>query len=420
MPMNNVKHKTNEKRMSLESKREYMDTMRKEYRKASKKQKSKILDEYCKRSKEDRKYAIKKFNRKIKIKDPRQRKKRACKYKGDVIATLVELWDIFDNPCGQRLKPMLEDETERLRKLGEIVCSQEVLKQLQTMSSSTIDRKLKHEKQVRSFNLKHKKRRKETLLSLVPTKTATDLDKSSPGTVQMDCVEHCGVSTRGEYVFSLATVDIYSGWWEAEAVMGAGQRRALAGMRNCKERFPVDWREVHPDNGSNILNWHVYEFTRQEGVVLSRSRPYKKNDNCYIEQKNSTHVRRQFGYLRFDTQEELDLINDLYRNELRLYKNYFQPVMKLLEKVKVKGKSHRKYDKAKTPYKRLLESGKLSADAEEKLQREYESLNPAELKRKIDEKLRKLYKLYKAKTKSKTSKSEENDFVALVSNYMIQ
>ena len=348
MLMVNLKHK-NKRLMSLQSKKEYLEVMRKEYLKASKKQKGKILNEYCKRTGENRKYAIKKFNYKVKLKQPQQRKKRPCKYKGDVVALLVELWDIFDNPCGQRLKPLIEDELDRLINFGEIKCSTSLAKQLKAISSATIDRKLKHEKQVRKFNLKRKKGRKDSLLSLVPTKTSYEIDRKTPGVVQMDCVEHCGVSVVGEYINSLATVDIYSGWWEAEAVMGSGQRRALEGMRRCKKRHPANWIEIHPDNGKNILNWHVFEFAKQEGLSLSRSRPYKKNDNCFVEQKHSTHIRKQFGYLRFDTQEELDIINDLYRNELRLYKNYFQPVMKLVEKVKVKGKSHRKYDKAKTP-----------------------------------------------------------------------
>ena len=118
----------------------------------------------------------------------------------------------------------------------------------------------------------------------------------------------------------------------------------MIAIDNARKRSPVAWREMHPDNGTNLLNWHVYRYAEKEKLEYSRSRPYKKNDNCFVEQKNSTHVRRQFGYLRYDTQEEIDIMNDLYRNKLRLFKNFFQPVMKLKEKVRIKGKIHRKYD----------------------------------------------------------------------------
>ena len=239
MLMIKLKHK-NKRFMSLQSKKEYLEVMRKEYLKATKKQKSKILDEYCKRTGENRKYAIKKFNYKIKLKQAQQRKKRPCKYKGDVVALLVELWDIFDNPCGQRLKPLIDEELDSLISFGEIKCSDFLADQVKSISSATIDRKLRHEKQVRKFKLKRAKTRKDNLLSLVPTKTSYEIDRKTPGIVQMDCVEHCGISVAGEYVNSLATVDIYSGRWEAEAVMGLGQKRALEGMKMCKKRHPVE------------------------------------------------------------------------------------------------------------------------------------------------------------------------------------
>jgi hypothetical protein len=406
--------------MDTESKRQYMETIREEYLRANKKKKGEILDEYCERTGEERKYAIKKFRYKVTIKKPEERKKRSQEYKSSTIATLVELWNIFDHPCGQRLKPLLEDETQKLRALKEITCTDEIVAQLQKISSATIDRRLTHEKEVLALNLKYKKKRDMTLLSQVPMKTAADLDKDKPGTVQVDCVEHCGVSVAGEYVHSLTTVDMLFGWWEGEGIMGQGQERALIGIKNCQKRTPVCWREIHPDNGGNILNWHVYKFAENESIELSRSRPYKKNDNCYVEQKNSTHVRRQFGYLRFDTKEEMEIMNDLYRNELRLYKNFFQPVMKLTEKTRVKGKSHRKYDKAQTPYRRIIACDKVSKEVKETLTAEYETLNPAELKRHIDVKVRKLYTIYQDKKSSKKVETKEKLSVAMVSNYMIQ
>ena len=304
---------------------------------------------------------------------------------------MVKVWEIFDRPCGQRLKPSLETEVDKLRRWGEIQCCDEIVEKLKSISPPTIDRKLRHEKEVLKFNLRHGKKKQSSLLSEVPVKTSMEMNRRTPGEIQIDCVEHGGSSVAGDYVNSLATTDICFGWWEAEALMGKGQERAFTGIKNCRERFPFKWEEMHPDNGDNILNWLIYKYAQEENMKLSRSRAYHKNDNCLVEQKNSTHVRKPLGYLRFDTEEELEIINDLFRNELRLFKNFFQPVIKLLDKTKIKGRSHRKYDRPKTPYHRIMESEQVDDQTKEELKKIYNSLNPAELKRGIDEKVKKLY-----------------------------
>jgi len=406
--------------MDTNSKQQYMKTLREEYLRANKKGKTVILNEYCKRTREDRKYAIKKFRYKVKIKGKEGRKHRPNKYTGRDITALVDMWKIFDHPCGQRLKTILEDETDKLRRLGEIVCSDDTAIKLKTISSATIDRRLTHEKEILLLNFKYLKKRDMTLLSLVPTKTSVELDRQRSGNIQVDCVEHCGMSASGEYVNSLTTVDILSGWWEGEALMGKGQERALIGIQRCRERFPTEWREIHPDNGTNILNWHIYKYTQDTKLALSRSRAYKKNDNCFVEQKNSTHVRKSFGYLRFDSMEEQEIMNDLYRSELRLFKNFFQPVMKLEKKVRVKGKIHRKYDVPKTPYKRVMESSQVSVDVKEKLKEVYDELNPAELKRQIDVKVKRLYKVYSKKNGTKIIGADKKLTASMVSYYMIK
>ena len=201
--------------------------------------------------------------------------------------------------------------------------------------------------------------------------------------------------------------------------MGKGQKRALHGIKNCRKRFPLAWQEIHPDNGSNILNWHIYKYAKNEGIELSRSRAYHKNDNCFVEQKNSTHIRKPLGYLRFDTEEEQEIINDLYHNELRLFKNFFQPLMKLCEKTRIKGKRHRKYDKPKTPYHRIIESNLVDSLIKKELKEVYNNLNPAELKRGIDRKVKKLYEVYKKKKGSSELEANLNLSPSMVSYYMI-
>lgn len=380
--------------MDSNAKQQYMDTMRAAYRNANKKEKGVLLDEYCARVPESRKYVIKKFRYLVKIKKPHERKKRGVLYDGHVRAALVDVWNIFDHPCGQRLKPLLLSEVDRLRTLKELTCSDAVALHLKQISSATIDRALHHEKEVLLLKLKYTKKRELTLMSLVPVKTSSDLDRTKPGRVQIDCVEHCGASASGEYVNTLTTVDILFGWWEGDAFMGKSQLRTLAAIDATRKSSPLTWVEAHPDNGSNLLNWHMHAYAEAHQIALSRSRPYQKNDNCFVEQKNSTHVRKEFGYLRYDTLAELTIMQGLYRTELRLYKNFFQPVMKLTQKLRMKGKIHRKYDIPQTPYHRIMASADIDTKTKDALRRVYADLNPAQLKRTIDQKIKLLYAAY--------------------------
>jgi len=385
--------------MDVNARTQYMATLRETYLQAtSKKDKSRILDEYCRNTGQERKYAIKKFRYKAGLKpEGSQRKSRKEYYDGQVKSVLAALWKIFDYPCGARLEPLLKDETKKLRTCGEITCSDETMRKLLKITSSTIDKKLAHEKEVERNKRKYASKRNFLIASMVPTKTSTEQDRTIPGIEQIDCVEHCGMSASGEYVNTLSVADIFSGWWEGEAIMGKGQERALVAIDKARIRSPFAWKELHPDNGGNILNIHVYRYAHEYGMEMSRSRPYKKNDNCFVEQKNSTHVRQVVGYLRYDTMHEQSIMNDLYRNELRLFKNFFQPVMKLASKTRIKGKIHKIQDRAMTPYKRLIGSSVLSEDEKLALTKIYESLNPAELKRAIDAKLILLYKAHQKK-----------------------
>jgi hypothetical protein len=406
--------------MNLTSKQQYMDTLRPRYLKASKKEKGQILDEYCRNTGEDRKYAIKKFREKVKTKTREERKPRSEYYDGEVRAALVVMWRIFDHSCGQRLETSLREETDRLRKLGELVCSDEVANKLKQITSSTIDKKLAHAKEVESTKRRYRPTHNFPLKNEVPAKTAAELDRSRPGVVQIDFVENCGSSVAGEYVNSLSVTDIFSGWWEGDAVMGKGQQRALKAIDRARQRCPFNWTEMHPDNGSNIMNYHIFQYGEDERITLSRSRPYQKNDNCFVEQKNSTHIRQPVGYLRYDTEAERKILSSLYRNELRLYKNFFQPVIKLESKTRVAGKIRKKYDQARTPYARVMESDQISSRQKARWRRRYESLNPAELKRRIERKLALLQKVYDRKKNQRKEVIPELVPAVSVSKLIIQ
>lgn len=398
--------------MDINAKQQYMDTLRERYLRGTKKEKGVILDEFCTNTGQERKYVIKKLRYKVKLKVNRKKKEEV--YDGDVKSVLADIWKIFDYPCGARLKTILRDEVKRLKELKEISCSDIVEEKLRNIGIATIDRKLKHEKEVLKMSAKYSKRN-PLLCHLVPVKTSAEFDRNIIGHTQIDFVESNGSSAMGEFVNNLSVVDVSSGWWEGEAVLGKSQERAVVAIKDVRARAPYSFLGMHPDNGSNILNYLLYDYTQKEGIEFTRSRPYKKNDNCFVEQKNSTHIRHVIGYLRYDTKEEMDIINDLYHNELRLYKNFLLPVMKLKEKVRNKGKIHRKYEESKTPYQRLMESNQLTEERKKELKKIYDGLNPAELKRQIDRKLENLYKAYQKKMGSKSIDTKKKLITTMVS-----
>jgi len=182
--------------------------------------------------------------------------------------------------------------------------------------------------------------------------------------------------------------------------MGRSQEVVFKGLKRVRSRFPFVFKEIHSDNGTEFINWHLFRYTNKEKLGFSRSRPNKKNDNCFVEQKNWTHVKKFVGYLRYDIEEELGMLNELYRSELRVYKNFFQPVIKLISKERLGGRIHRKYGYPQTPYRRIIESDEVEERIKQKLMKVYISLNPAQLKRSIDEKLNRLYMIYKHKNKT--------------------
>jgi hypothetical protein len=291
-------------------------------------------------------------------------------------------------------------EVDRLRAMGVLRISDPVAQKVKSMSSATIDRVLRPVKERWGYERKaNRPHRANLLYKKIPLKL-TDWDTKTVGYVEMDLVCHCGASTGGEYINTLSVMEIASGWWEAEAVMGRGQRRTFEAIAAIRQRSGFEWKGIDCDNDSAFINAHLLRYCTEQGLDFTRSRPNRKNDNAYIEQKNYTHVRKPLGYLRYDTDEELEIINSLYRDELRLFKNFFQPVMKLIQKQRIDGRLKRKYDVPKTPYQRLIESGQLTQDKAQSLRRLYEKLNPAELKNAIDQKLDKLYEIYHDKKKT--------------------
>jgi len=406
--------------MDMHSKNQYLKELQQKYLMSrSRKERSSILDEYCRNTHQNRKYIISKINSSFSFK-PKKAKKRKQIYDGYVKAALAKLWEIFDYPCGQRLAPLLKTEVSRLRQLEEIFIPNEVAKKLTKIAPATIDRKLKHQREVLHLERKRGGPKPSSLLyKRIPIRL-TNWDTSKVGFLEIDLVLHCGSSTHDLYISSLNTVEISSGWWEAEAIMGKGQDPTFEALKRIRKRTPFEWKGIDSDNDPAFINYHLINYCEKEDLEFTRSRPNKKNDNAYIEQKNWTHVRKTVGYFRYDTDEELILMNSLYEKELRLYKNFFSPVMKLIKKERIAGKVKRRYDVPKTPYQRLIESGQISEEKKKELKIIYRSLNPAELKRKIEEKTHRLYRAYEDKKRTRDANPSKKQRPRSVRNYMIQ
>jgi len=408
--------------MDMYSKNQYLKALieKRGYLLKSKKEKSRLLDEYCQTTGQNRDYVIRKIRTGVYLKSNLGKRKRKEYYDGYVREALVKIWRIFDYPCGQRFKPLIQTEIERLKNLGEIDCAKKVVVKLKKISSATIDRKLRHQKEIERIRKKYQKKVHPLLYQKIPVKLSDEWDRNQLGNIQTDLIEHCGQSARGEYINTISNSDISTGWWEGEAIMSRGQIPTQEGLDRARKRFPFSFKEIHSDNGTEYINWHLFRYCQKEKLGFSRSRPNKKNDNCFVEQKNWTHVKKYVGYLRYDSKEEQEILNDLYRNELRLYKNFFQPVIKLVLKERIGGKIHRQYDTPKTPYQRVMESKEVSEGKKQELKRIYESLNPAELKRAIDKKLDLLWKVYQKKNKFSKVEFQKKLKPNSLTFYMIQ
>ena len=367
----------------MNARKQYLEQISKEYSRAEGKGRGRLLDEAEKRTGLNRKYLIRVLNHPHRQR-PRKRRRRRAEYGAAVVTALIEVWDIFEQPCGQRMVAVLRRELDRLRKLGELRCSDPLADQLKQISASTIDRLLGREKRVRQLRRNRNPNVQRLIYQKVPVKVAADWDTREIGNVQVDFVAHCGRSTGGDYIHTISAVDIATNWWEGQAIAVRSQRATKEGLSQMQPRFPFRIRELHPDNDSALVNDLLWDWTQEKRIRLSRSRPYKKNDNAWVEQKNWTHVRKVVGYRRFDTTGELRVLHEIY-NSLRLYKNFCLPTLRLKSKTRVDGRIKRVYDQPRTPYERVMGSRQVDRKTKQELLSIYEALNPAELYRRLTE-----------------------------------
>ena len=368
-----------------QSKREYLLAIWERYQRVGRRFKSKILDEFCAVCGYTRKYAIGLLSRK-----PRRRQ---CKpgprrrYDGQVLEPLKVIWLAAEQMCSKRLKaalplwlPFYEQEH------GPLV--EPVRKKLLQISAASIDRLLKKERARYRGKGLCGTRPGGLLKHQIPIRTDND-DVDRPGFLEADTVAHCGNSLAGDFIWSITFTDIFCQWTENRATWNKGAEGVLGQVKDVEDNLPFELLGFDVDNGSEFLCFHLWRYLldRPRPVPLTRSRPYRKNDQAHVEQKNWTHVRQLLGYQRLEQPELLPLINELYRTWGLLH-NFFCPNLKLLSKTRKGAKTIRKYSPPQTPYQRLLESKHLSQEQKQKLQNRFQQLNPLQLKREIEQKLK--------------------------------
>jgi hypothetical protein len=310
----------------------------------------------------------------------------------DTVEALKVIWRASGGLCSKRLQPFIPELTRVLRAQEELFIREDTAAELSQLSASTIDRMTRRWRQGKRGHGLSLTKPGTHLKNAIPLKTFSEWENSRPGFVQVDLVAHCGDRVEGFYLNTLSAVDVATGWFEPLAVWGRGQERVGAAIHQLRQLLPMPLRGLGSDNGSEFINRGLYEYCGRQGITFTRSRSYKKNDNCHVEQKNWSVIRRQVGYQRYSSQAAYEALGDLYA-VLRLYLNFFQPVLKLMSKTRQGAHIHKVYDEAQTPYSRLLKSGVLTEEKQQVLANIYHELNPVALHEQIAHAQQQLNKL---------------------------
>jgi len=370
---------------------EYFRAVYERYRQASRGSKQVILNEFCVNTGYNRKYAIRLFNGP----PPGRQAERGVRRRGNsygqqVLSVLAAVWEAAGCPWSVRLKALLPLWMPWIRQRFKL--SGLVEEQLLGISARQMDRRLwAKKKQIKRRIYGHTKPG-QLLKHHIPIKTDR-WDVKKPGFAEVDLVSHSGNSAAGEFAHTLNVTDIHSGWTESQAILGRSQVAVRVALDQIQQALPFALLGVDSDNGAEFINWHLKAWCDERKIQLTRGRPYKKDDNAHVEQKNWTHVRKLLGWERYDSRAAVEAINDLYRNELRLWMNLFLPSVKLQKKVRVGSKLRRVYDTAQTPWQRVLASSPMEPRKRAECEKLRQTLDPFELKQVIDRKLERIYQL---------------------------
>ncbi len=377
--------------MSRRSRKDYLQSIYARYQRASRSEKQRILDEFCANCRYHRKHAIRLLNHALPTRPAKPRRRvRGQTYGAKTLSVLKAVWEAADYPWSVRLKALLPEWMPWIRRRFRLKAETE--RQLLSISARSIDYRLRGEKRRRRRRLYGCTKPGTLLKHHIPLKT-DHWDVEEPGFTEIDLVSHSGNSAAGDFCYSLNLTDIQTGWTETQAVLGKGQEAVRAALETIRQALPFALRGIDSDNGSEFINDHLYRYCQAGAIQFTRGRPYKKDDNAHIEQKNWTHVRRLLGYLRYDTATAREAMNDLYRQELTRFKNLFLPSVKLASKQRVGSGLRRRYQAPQTPLQRLETWGKADPVQVAELRRQHQRLDPFELSATIEAKLKRIFAL---------------------------
>jgi len=370
---------------------EYLRAIYGRYRKAGRKAKRVILSEFCLNTGYHRKHAIRLLNGPGPEQRPARPKRRPrLTYSQETLGALRAVWEAAGYPWSVRLRALLPLWLPRIRQRFHLPPESE--RQLLQISARQIDRRLKAQKTPRRGRIYGRTKPGYLLKHHIPVKTDRG-DVQCPGFTEVDLVSHAGNSASGEFAHTLNVTHIHSTWTESRALLGRGEVAVERALTEIAGVLPFRLRGVDSDNGSEFINWHLKRWCEQKQIQLTRGRPYKKDDNAHIEQKNWTQVRKLLGGERYDTPEAVEAINDLYGHELRLWLNLFLPSVKLLQKVRVGSKVRRIYEGPRTPFERVRACGPADQEQVARLEELKKRLDPFPLAGTIERKLDRIYRL---------------------------
>ena len=375
--------------LTISEKKKVARQLASRYKKASKKEKSSILADFIQITGYHRTYAaniLRTGSTPLPRHSPQASRVhlRFCKYDEAVLTPLVFLWKLTDYLCGKRLAPMLPLLIDHLELHSELMLAPEVEAKLLTISAATIDRLLGPVR--KKLQIKGRSHTKPgTLLKhQIPIRTFAEWNDARPGFLEIDLVGHDGGNASGEFLFTLDATDVATGWTETAAVRNKSQVHVLAALKLIRQRLPFPLLGIDSDNGSEFINAHFLRYCHTEQLTFTRGRAGRKNDGCFVEQKNYSIIRQAVGYARFESPYQQDLLNKLYLL-LRLRTNFFQPSMKLLAKIRIGSQIKKTYDTPTTPFQRVLDTPLVEEMSKENLRKVYKSLNLVELAQNISD-----------------------------------